>query len=115
MLPLDSNTLDNLSKKLDQLQVLLIDEVSLIGSWMLYYIDRRLREIKHTPTKPFGNVNIIFCGDLYQAQPVCDNWIFEQPTINSEKIPYIFWLEIVLCFELNTIMKQIKKTLHIYS
>ena len=32
MLPLDSNTLDNLSKKLEQLQILLIDEASLIGS-----------------------------------------------------------------------------------
>ena len=50
MLPLDSNTLNNLSKKLDQLEVLLIDEVSLIGSRMLYNIDRRLHQIKHTPT-----------------------------------------------------------------
>ena len=38
ILPLDSNTLDNLRNKLDQLQVLLIDEVSLIGFRMLYVI-----------------------------------------------------------------------------
>jgi hypothetical protein len=106
MLPLDSNTLDNLAKKLDQLQLLLIDEVSLLGSRMLYNIDRRLRQIKHTPTKPFGNVDIIFCGDFYQAQPICDNWIFEQPTINTEKIPYTFWLENVLCFELHNVVRQ---------
>jgi hypothetical protein len=106
MLPLDSNTLDNLSKRLEQLQILLIDEASLIGSRMLYNIDRRLRQIKHTPTKPFGNIDIIFCGDLYQAQPICDTWIFEQPTINSEKLPYTFWLDNVLSFKLNTVIRQ---------
>lgn len=49
MLPLDSNTLDNLSKKLYQIQIFLIDEASLIGSRMLYNIDTRLHQIKHTP------------------------------------------------------------------
>ena len=73
---------------------------------MLYNIDRRLCQIKHTPTQPFENVNIIFCGDFYQAQLVCDNWIFEDPTINGEKIPHRFWLENVLCFKLQTIVRQ---------
>ena len=53
MLPLDSNTLDNLSKKLEQLKILLVDEASLIGSKMLFNINRRLFQIKHMPTKSF--------------------------------------------------------------
>ena len=106
MLPLDSNTLDNLSKKLEQLKILLIDEASLIGAKMLYNIDRRLCQIKHMPMKPFGNIDIIFCSDLYQAQPVCDSWIFEQLTVNNDNISYTFWVDNVLCFELLTVVRQ---------
>lgn len=65
MLPLDSDTLDNLRKHLNQLQFILINETSLIGSTMPYNIDRRLWQIRLTPTKPFGNIDIIFCGDFY--------------------------------------------------
>ena len=76
MLPLNSNTLDALTKDFEQLRVLLIDEVSLIGSRMLYNIDKRLREIMHTPTRPLGNLDVIFCGDLCQVQRVHDSCIF---------------------------------------
>jgi hypothetical protein len=65
-----------------------------------------LREIKHTPTKYFGNVDIIFCGDLYQAQPVKDSLIFENPMLNKEKLSYTFWQEKVKCYELHMSMRQ---------
>ena len=73
---------------------------------MLYNIDKRLCQIKHMRTKPFGNIDIIFYGDLYQTQPVCDSWIFEQPTINNDKIPYTFWFDHVLSYELQTMVRQ---------
>ena len=37
---------------------------------------------------------------------MCDNWIFEEPTITGDKIPYTFWLENVLSFELHTVVRQ---------
>jgi hypothetical protein len=37
---------------------------------MLYNIDTKLHKIMHTLTTPFGNLDIIFCGDLCQAQHV---------------------------------------------
>lgn len=106
MLPLDSNIPDMLRKKFDQLQILLIDEVSLIGSKMLYNIDRRLHQIKYTPKIPFGNIDIVFCGDFYQAQTICDAWIFKEPTIEKEKIPYTFWIDNVKFFELRNVIRQ---------
>ena len=68
-------------------------EASLIGSCFLYCIDDRLRNIKHAQTKYFGNIDMIFCGDLYQAQPIQDSLIFEQPTMNKQVITYEFWKE----------------------
>ena len=51
-----------LNKGYEQIHLLLINEASLIGSQMLYNIDKRPREIMHTPTKPFGGIDVIFCG-----------------------------------------------------
>ena len=67
---LSKEVLDNLSKLYQELQVAFIDEISMIGSRFLYSINNRLRNIKHVQTKYFGNIDIIFCGDFYQAQPI---------------------------------------------
>ena len=75
-LPLSKEMLDTLSKLCDELQLVFIDESSLIGSRFLYSIDNRLRNIKHVHTKYFGDIDMIFCGDLYQAQPIQDSLIF---------------------------------------
>jgi hypothetical protein len=75
-LPLRKEMLDILSKLYDKLQLVFIDEASLIGSQFLYSIDNQLRSIKHVQTKYFGNIDMIFCGDLYEAQPIQDSLIF---------------------------------------
>ena len=105
-LPLNSEKLDTLTKHFQQLRVLLIDEASLIGATFLYEIDKRLRKIKHTPTFYFGGIDIIFCGDLYQAQPIKDSFIFEEPTINNHKTSYSFWQDEVKCYQLHITMRQ---------
>lgn len=65
-----------MSKHYYQLHVLLIDEISLVGSTFLHYIDKQLRDIMKTPTIYFGKLDTLFCGDLYQAQPVLDSIVF---------------------------------------
>jgi hypothetical protein len=66
-LPLSKKMLDTLSNLYDELQLVFIDETSLIGSRFLYSIDNRLRNIKHVHTKYFGNIDMILCGDLYHT------------------------------------------------
>jgi hypothetical protein len=105
-LPLSTKKLDTLTKHFQQLRVLLIDEASLIGETFLYDIDKRLRKIKHTPTCYFGGLDIIFCGDLYQAQPIKDSFIFEEPIVNSHKMSYSFWQDEVKCYQLHITMRQ---------
>ena len=75
MAPLSSNTLYILSKQFEQLRIVLIDETSLIGSRMLFNIDKIIWEILHFPTNLFGDVDVIFYGDFYQAKSICDSWI----------------------------------------
>ncbi|GFX42884.1 ATP-dependent DNA helicase PIF1 [Trichonephila clavipes] len=49
---------------------IIIVEVSMIGCDVLHKINLRLQEITGVHDQPFGNLNIIFCGDLHQLPPV---------------------------------------------
>ena len=60
------------------LQMLIIDEISLVDSDMLYKIDLRLREVTQKGV-PMGNVAVIVLGDLMQMSPVTGRYIFLEP------------------------------------
>ena len=60
------------------LKMLIIDEISLVDSDMLYKIDLRLREITQKGV-PMGNVAVIVLGDLMQMSPVTGRYIFLEP------------------------------------
>ncbi|XP_059070801.1 uncharacterized protein LOC131860407 [Cryptomeria japonica] len=108
--PLSTDTLDTMSKHFSQLRILLIDEISLVGSTFLRYIDKRLRDIMQTPTTPFGGLDTIFCGDLYQALPVLDSIIFENKPTATDLLPYNFWIDNVKCYPLTKTMRQKDET-----
>ncbi len=50
--------------------VLVIDEVSMVSADLMDAIDRRLRQAKGRKTVPFGGVQLVMFGDLYQLAPV---------------------------------------------
>lgn len=56
---------------------LIIDEISMVSSDTLRHVDRRLREIRDTPTVPFAGISIITVGDFYQLPPVKADYVFE--------------------------------------
>ena len=58
------------------MQVVFIDEISMVGCGMLNFLDLRLQQIMGTK-EPFGGLSIITVGDLLQLKPVFDHWIFE--------------------------------------
>jgi len=105
-LPLSKEMLDTLSNLYEELQLVFIDEASLIGIRFLYSINNELRSIKHVQTKYFGNIDMIFCGDLYQAQPIQDSLIFEQPILNMETVTHDLWRDNIKFFDLHTTMHQ---------
>jgi hypothetical protein len=66
--------------QLQNLRVIIIDEISLVKSDLLYQIHFRLsRDIKQNDL-PFGNVGVILCGDPLQIKPTNGNHVFEPPS-----------------------------------
>lgn len=55
---------------LHELEVLVIDEISMVRVDVMDMIDAKLRLAKGTPLTPFGGCQIICFGDLYQLPPV---------------------------------------------
>ncbi len=57
-------------KLLRSLELLIIDEASMVASYTVDAIDTILRYIKQKVYQSFGGVQILFIGDLYQLPPV---------------------------------------------
>lgn len=55
---------------LRELELLIIDEVSMLRADALDAIDAILRYIRDKPALPFGGVQVLFIGDLFQLPPV---------------------------------------------
>ena len=76
--PLGDKALASFRENFQNLKVLIVDEVSLLGSDMLYKIHLRLNEILGGK-KTFGGIAVILVGDLLQLAPVKANYIFNVP------------------------------------
>lgn len=55
---------------LQELELLIIDEVSMVRCDMLDAIDVILRHFRRRPNLPFGGVQVVYIGDLFQLPPV---------------------------------------------
>ncbi|ULQ55685.1 helix-turn-helix domain-containing protein [Flavihumibacter rivuli] len=53
-----------------ELELLVIDEVSMVRADLLDAMDAVLRNVRKQPYLPFGGVQVVFIGDLYQLPPV---------------------------------------------
>ena len=108
-LPLSSEKLAKLRSKYSSLTVLIIDEISMVGTKLFSFIHQRLQEIKDTRSanSVFGNVCILAVGDFYQLPPVMQKYIFQE--ISNE--PYAslgshLWKDNFEILELNTVVRQ---------
>lgn len=98
---------------LQELQLLIIDEVSMVRCDMLDAIDTILKMVRKNQ-RPFGGVQVLFIGDLYQLSPVAGNaeWNILKEYYQS---PFFFHSKVVeqnppLCIELNKIYRQNEQT-----
>lgn len=115
-LSLKCEKLDTLKNHSKQLCVMLIDEVSLIGSMLLYHIEKHLHEIKHTLLAYFGNIDVIFSGDLFQVQLIKYSLIFELPNLVGKILVYDYSKEKLKWYELNmTMNKKDNKFIEIFN
>jgi hypothetical protein len=68
---------DSLMKIYYQLCLIMIDEISLVGSKMLSFIDPRLQIIKQNQNDFMGGLDVIMTNNFYQIPLVRDSWIFK--------------------------------------
>jgi hypothetical protein len=76
-------------KLIREMELLIIDEVSMMRADLLDAIDVVLRTIKKRKSLPFGGTQILFIGDLYQLPPVVrsEEWDFLKRHYST---PYFF-------------------------
>jgi GTPase SAR1 family protein len=85
--PDDTSKIDSQPKELyTKLDILIIDEVSMVRASDFEEIDRRLRRVRNNQ-KPFGGVKLILVGDYYQIPPI--NSFEEQAGLKKEQ-NYVF-------------------------
>ena len=63
---------------LRELEVLVIDEISMVRADLLDSIDCLLRHFRYRNDEPFGGVQVIYIGDMFQLSPVATDmeWSF---------------------------------------
>lgn len=96
-------------KLIRSLDLIVIDEISMVRADLLDLIDRTLRRLRHSE-RPFGGLQILMIGDLQQLPPVTQE---EEWQILSQyyETPYFFSAQVlkespVLSVELQRVYRQ---------
>ena len=95
---------------MQKLELLIIDEISMVRCDVLDAIDTVLRHVRSRHTEPFGGVQVLLIGDMYQLPPVIkpEEWEILSPYYKSE---YFFNSHVIefqppVYVELNKIYRQ---------
>jgi Flp pilus assembly protein TadD len=57
-------------KLLNEVELIIIDEISMVRADIIDFIDRILRVYSHNMREPFGGKQMLMVGDVYQLEPV---------------------------------------------
>jgi hypothetical protein len=100
----------NRRKILQELELLVIDEISMVRADTLDAMDAILRSIRYKHKEPFGGVQLIFIGDMFQLSPVLTD-DDKQVLKDYYPSPYFFHSKVMLdqkpvYIELDTIFRQ---------
>lgn len=97
-------------KVIQELELLVIDEISMVRADVLDAVDTILRHIRYKHNEPFGGVQVIFIGDMFQLSPVA---VDEEWRILSKyyRSPYFFHSQVItqqqpVYIELDKIFRQ---------
>ncbi len=99
--PLGEEKLNSLRVKYCDLQLLIIDEISMVDHNLLAYIHGRLRQIKQTgDLSPFGNISVVAVGDFFQLPPVKGKALY------VDDVGVNLWSSLFSVVELKEIVRQ---------
>lgn len=90
---------------MQQLELLIIDEISMVRCDLLDAIDTILRHVRNRYLKPFGGVQVLYIGDMYQLPPVAQNdWPILKEYYASE-----FFFSSKVCVQYPPVYIELKK------
>ncbi|MEO5984214.1 MAG: helix-turn-helix domain-containing protein [Ferruginibacter sp.] len=94
---------------LQQLDLLIIDEISMVRADVLDAIDLVLRHVRNSAT-PFGGIQVLYIGDMYQLPPVIkpEEWNLLKGFYSA---PFFFCSHVIaiqtpVCIELKKVYRQ---------
>ncbi len=100
----------NRRKVIQELELLVIDEISMVRADVLDAVDTILRQVRYNYKEPFGGVQMIFIGDMFQLSPVAieEEWRMLSAYYKS---PYFFHSHVIgeqkpVYIELDKIFRQ---------
>ena len=102
---LASEKLNTLRSKLSNLQLIIIDEVSMVGSDMLLNVHKRLCQLKGASDCLFGNVSVLAVCNLYQLPPVLQPNIYDPVRNPLANLHGSLWKDKFDIHELNEVMR----------
>lgn len=100
---------------LRELELLIIDEVSMVRADMLDATDAICRHFRRRPYEPFGGLQVLYIGDLFQLPPVVNEEEWKNILSACYKSPFFFDSRAVeetkpLVIELKKIYRQEEET-----
>ena len=103
----NSSKLSKQKKKLiRELDLIIIDEVSMVRPDMIDFIDRALRGIRDRRGEPFGGVQLLLVGDIFQLEPVVTH---DTRNILSRYYSDYFFFNARAYSEVNLVSIELKK------
>lgn len=107
------NTLKYNSEKIKlirELELIIIDEISMVRADIIDFIDKILRVYSHNMRIPFGGKQLLLVGDVYQLEPVLkeEDWQLLRPYYPSKFFfdAHVFRTFQLVCIELQKVYRQ---------
>lgn len=104
--PMSAQVRDLLRVRYRNLKYIILDEVSMLSYKHLCNISERLKEITGRYDFEYGNISVLFFGDLYQLPPVFGSYVFAPGSCSTNHL----WRDYVILRELTTVVCQNEKT-----
>ncbi len=104
----------NKRELMQEMDLLIIDEVSMVRADLLDAVDDILKSVRGNRNKPFGGVQVLFIGDLFQLPPVVQD-AESQLLKRYYESPFFFNAEVLrenppVLIELKKIYRQTEET-----
>ncbi|XP_074549060.1 uncharacterized protein LOC141807175 [Halichoeres trimaculatus] len=95
------NTLDEVRAALSSVEILIIDEISMVSKKLFAYVNWRFQQIKGNRS-PFGGISVLAVGDFYQLPPLGG----AKPLCVYEETEFDLWRDHFSMINLTEIMRQ---------